>query len=326
MNHVPPAEMVSKLREEDDFLIVGHVDADPDSIGSILGLRRILIALQKKCIAVTPTALPPMLEFLPDAETLLIPSEVPSGSWRSMIVVDCGVERTGDVADWARNASSVINIDHHATNSGTGTHNWVDASFAATTQMIAVLRESIGVDLDSVLATLLYAGLVGDTGSFRFSNTTPEVLRLAADLHEAGVDAQSINSNLYERHSFEYVRLLALVLQSAQSACSGRVVHAEVTAAMRKSVGAPADEGEGIIQYLRLIRNIDVCVLFTETDADYIRVQLRSSPFVDVAAIARSLGGGGHERAAGVKLTGTLDEVRERVIAQIGEALQPLPG
>lgn len=322
MSHHPPGEVVQQLRAEDRFLIVGHIDADPDSIGSVLALRRLLVALNKTCLAVTPTPPPTNLDFLPDREYLITPDQVRVDAWRHLVVVDCGLERTGAVAAWADRAQSIINIDHHATNSGTGSYNWIDASYAATTEMVAALREPLGVPTDSATATLLYAGLVGDTGTFRFSNTTPAVFRLAAELREIGVDVETINSNLYEGYSLQYLRLLALVLQTIQMDASGRVVHAHITETMRRSAGATPDESEGFVQYLRLLRDPEVAVLFSENESGQVRVQLRSDATVDVSAIAGRLGGGGHERAAGVKLMGGLKVVQERVLNEIAAALR----
>lgn len=317
----PPDALVSVLREADRFLIVAHVDPDPDSVGSTLGLWRMLRAMGKECLAVVPTPLPPMLRFLPHVDVLLTPDQVQPGTWDHLVVLDCGVERTGGVAAWAGRAGRIVNIDHHATNQGTGTLNWIDATYAATTEMVAALSESLGVALDLPIATLLYTGLVGDTGWFRFSNTTPEALRLAARLLSCGVDVESINRHLNESHSLEYVKLLALMLGTVTTAYDGRVVYARVTRTMRDAVGASFAEGDGFVQYLKLIRDTDVVVLFDETEAGPVRVQFRSSSSVDVSRIAQSLGGGGHARAAGVRIQGAIDEVEAKVLRVIGESL-----
>lgn len=322
----PPADVVELLRSEDGFLITSHVDADADSVGSTLALRRMLRSLGKSCVAVVPTPLPPLLDFLPDVTHLLVPGQVSDGSWRHLIVLDCGVERTGGVAAWAPQAHRIVNIDHHATNAGTGSHNWVDPSYAATAQMVAALGTALGAAMDKETAELLYAGLVGDTGWFRFSNTTPQVLRLAADLLGQGVDVERINRNLNERHSLAYVRLLGHVLQNVRTSSDGRVVYARVTRAMRDAAGAAPTEGDGFVQYLKMIRDVDVVVLFDEADGETVRVQFRSSPRVDVAAIAQALGGGGHARAAGAKLAGTVDEVEEKVLQTVAARLAGLDG
>ena len=322
MRGVPPDGLIRHLSAADNFVIVGHVDPDPDSIGSTLALGRMLAGLGKRCVPVTPTPIPPLLDFMPGAEALVSAEEVTFTGHEHLIVLDCGLERTGAVSQQAGLARSVVNIDHHATNRGTGTFNWIDTDFAATAEMIAALGRALGAPVDRATATLLYAGLVGDTGWFRFSNTTPEVLRLAASLLEYGVDPDYMNRVMNERRSFAYLLLLGRMLQSVRLACRGRVVVARVTQQMRREVGADQTEGEGYVQYLRLVRDTDVAVLLDETLEGQIRVQLRSSPRVDVAAIARSLGGGGHARAAGVRLEGSIGEVEELVLERVGAALE----
>lgn len=321
MNLQPPADLVRALLDNDAYLIVGHVDTDPDATGSVLALRRVLRARGKTCLAVTPTPLPEQLEFMPDRELLLAPEDVKEDDWKHLIVLDCGIERTGHVAGWASRAGVVINIDHHATNPGTGDYNWIDPRFAATAEMIAALARRLDVSIDRPLATLLYTGLAGDTGSFRFSNTTPRVLRLAADLQEVGIDVETINAHLYERYSLEYLRLLAEVLQTVQTSQDGRIIYGRVTDAMRRKVGASADDSDGFIQYLRLVRDADVAVLCSEIENGMVRVQLRSTAAVDVAAVARQLGGGGHARAAGVKMKGPIAEVERQILAAVTAAL-----
>lgn len=323
---VPPEGVVRQLLTGDRFLIVGHVDPDPDSIGSTLALRRMLVALGKDCIAVTPTPLTPLLGFMPDVEHLTLPERVQPGTWEHLVVLDCGVERTGAIATQSSAAVSIVNIDHHATNPGTGTHNWVDAGYAATAQMIAGLCEPLRAQLDQATATLLYAGLVGDTGWFRFSNTSAAVLQMAATLLKYGVDIESLGRHLYESHSLTYLLLLGHVLQGVRPACGGRVITARVTQAMRSAVGAGQSEGEGFVQYLRLVQGAEVSVLFDELTDGRVRVQLRSSPGVNVAAIAQSLGGGGHTRAAGVRMVGTISDVEERVLGAIDKALKAQVG
>lgn len=321
MSSFPPDALVRQLLEADRFLIVGHIDPDADSIGSTLALNRMLSGLGKHCIPVTPTPLPPLLDFMPGADTLVAAEDVSSADFTHLIVLDCGVERTGTIAELAPSARSIVNIDHHATNSGTGTHNWIDAGFAATAEMIASLGKALDAPMDQETATLLYAGLAGDTGWFRFSNTTPAVLRLASSLLEHGVDPDYVNRAMNERRSLVYLRLLGEMLQSVRVEYGGRVVVARITSEMRRAVGADQTEGDGFVQYLRLVRDADVAVLLDEMPDGRVRVQLRSSPRVDVAKIAQSLGGGGHIRAAGARLEGSVAEVEGIVLEKIGATL-----
>lgn len=317
----PPEALLEVIRRENDFLIVGHIDPDPDSTSSVLAMQRLLRSLGKHAVAVTPDPLPPHVRFLPGSADMLLPDQVEHDAWRNLIVLDCGTERIGKASDFVERAGIIINIDHHGTNSGTGHYNWVDANFAATAQMVYTLFEAFDTAFDVDAATLLYAGLAGDTGTFRFSNTDSHVLRIAAQLVEAGASPTLISQNLYESHSLAYLRLLAQMLSTVKTAFDERVVYARLTEAMRQQAGMRPDEGGGLIQYLRMVQTAEVVFLLEEIGESEVKVQFRSRAAVDVAKLAQSLGGGGHARAAGCRLAVTLDEAEKVVLSRLGAAL-----
>lgn len=317
----PPEALIEALRREDHFLIVGHIDPDPDSTGSVLAMQKLLRALGKHAVAVTPDPLPAQVRFLPGSEEMLVPDQVERGSWRHLIVLDCGTERIGGAQEFTEHAGIIFNIDHHGTNPGTGHYNWVDTQFAATAQMIHALFEAFAIGIDVDAATLLYAGLAGDTGTFRFSNTDSQVLRIAAQLVEAGANPTEISQNLYESHSLAYLRLVANMLDTVKTAFGERVVYARLTEAMRRQAGMQADEGGGLIQYLRMVKSAEIVFLLEEVGETEVKVQFRSRSSIDVSRLAHALGGGGHARAAGCRLTATLDEAEATVLAQISAML-----
>lgn len=322
MSTLPPQNVVEALQAGNHYLLVGHVDPDLDSTGSVLALQRVLDSLGKQSICVTPNPLPEQLSFLPGTHRLMLPSEIGDSRWDHLVVLDCDVQRTGKVADWADQAESIINIDHHATNSNSCTHAWIDSAFAATAHMVAMLADALHVEIDKTTATLLYAGLAGDTGSFRFSNTTPEVLQLAGRLLAAGVDLESLNDQMYNQYSIVSLRLLAKMLDTIQTAADAKVAYACIEQRMLRAVGATPHDTDGFIQYIRMIRGIDVAILFHETDENTVRIQFRSSSNVSVARIAEFFGGGGHERAAGATLQGPIADVKQRVLQHVHRVMQ----
>lgn len=317
----PPEALLDAIRREDDFMIVGHIDPDPDSTGSVLAMQRLLLALGKNTVVVTPDPLPAHVQFLPGSEDMLLPDQVTSESWRHLIVLDCGTERIGNAQPFVERAGIIVNIDHHGTNPGTGHFNWIDTQFAATTQMVYTLFDAFEVGIDADAATLLYTGLAGDTGTFRFSNTDSHVLRMAAHLVEAGADPTRISQNLYESHSLAYLRLVAKMLDTVKTAFDERVVYARLTESMRQQAGMQAGEGGGLIQYLRMVKSAEVVFLLEEVGETEVKVQFRSRSAVDVSRLAHALGGGGHARAAGCRLTATLDEAETTVLSHIGAVL-----
>lgn len=318
---MPPEALIDVIRREDDFLIVGHIDPDPDSTGSVLAMQWLLHGLGKKAIAITPDPLPGHMQFLPGSDGMLLPDEVVPGTWRNLIVLDCGTERIGKARALTDQAGLIINIDHHSTNPGTGHYNWVDSQFAATAQMVHALFDALEVPRDRDAATMIYAGISGDTGTFRFSNTDASVLRIAAELVDAGVDPTQVSENLYESHSLAYLHLIAQVLSTVQTTHDGRVVYARLTRSMRERAGMEADEGGSLIQYLRLVKTAEVIFLLEEIGDTEVKVQFRSRAGIDVSRLAHSLGGGGHARAAGCRLRVTLEEAETRVLAHIGPLL-----
>lgn len=315
------AELATLLRASDRIAVVGHVDPDPDSIGSVLAVYRMCQNLGKQSVAITPDPVPASLHFLPGVAELVRPHEVASLRDYELWILDCGVERIGDLRDLLPGAHFVVNVDHHATNPGTGTYNWVDSSYAACALMVAELAEAAGVAFDQDMATLLYAGLAGDTGTFRFSNTSAKVLHTAAALVESGADPAYIASALYEQRTHGFLKLLGNVLAQAALACDGRVIYATVTDTDRRLAGVTREGSQGIIQFLRMVGDVSAAVLFDQVGPDEVRVQLRSGPKVDVARVAQSLGGGGHPRAAGCRITGDANEAQRQVFEHLSKAL-----
>lgn len=317
----PPQQLLDAIRRGSRFLVIGHIDPDPDSTGSVLAMQRLLGALGKEAVAVTPNPLPPTVRFLPGSDAMLLPEAVDPDSWEDLIVVDCGTERIGAAVSFVPNARTIINIDHHPTNPGSGHCNWINPRFAATAQMVYTLYQELQVSIDRDVALLIYTGLAGDTGTFRYSNTTADVLRIAASLVEKGVRPGEVTEQLYEQHSLGYLRLLRMVFDTIATAYDDRVIYAKLTPRMKETADVRPEEVNGIIQYLRLVRSADVAFLLEEIGDNQVKVQFRSSAAVDVSEVARALGGGGHPRAAGCRLALDLASAERRVLQEIGRAL-----
>ncbi len=301
----------------ESFLISCHIDPDPDCVGSILALDWLLERLGKRAQPVSHDAMLPQWRFLPRIDRVVGPDRVAPGSsatWDSLIAVDCEVQRTGDAAPLADAVREVINIDHHVTNPGSGHVNWVRPEAAAAGEIVYDLIEAYQVPLDADVATLLYAAIMADTGSFRFSNTSARVFEIASRLVRAGARPDVISREIYDTRSWSYVRLLGRVLETLKRSGDGRVAWIRLTKAMLVEEGAREDESEGLIQYPRMIDGVEVAIIFRELDDNRIRVGFRSRESVDVSALAQEFGGGGHARASGCTLSGTLEDVERRVV------------
>lgn len=315
------AAVLGALQAYRRYFIACHVDPDPDCVGSMLAADWLLERLGKEAIPLSHDPMLPQWRFLPRLERVRPANEWIDQQMRpgdALVVVDCDVERTGDAAALADRVECVVNIDHHVTNPGTGHVNLVRPQAAAAGELLFDIIKAAGQPLDREVATLLYAAVMADTGSFRFSNTSARALAIASELVSAGAEPDRIAREIYDTRSWNYVRLLSHALRTLGRSECGRVAWISLTNQMLAESGARRDEAEGLIQYPRMIAGVEVAILFRELepsgDAPAVRVSLRSRERVDVSALAQEFGGGGHERAAGFTLQGTLAEVHERVV------------
>lgn len=317
------AAVVEALQKGERFLVAGHIDPDPDCIGSLLALDWLLDRLGKESQPLSHDPILPQWKFFPRIERIASPErEAPwrHVPWDTLVVVDCEVSRTGAVASWAERVETVINIDHHVTNDGTGHVNLIRPKAAAAGEIVYDLIRAAGVALDANVSTLLYAALMSDTGSFRFSNTTAHVFEIAADLVRHGARPDEISREIYDTRSWSYVRLLGRVLDTLQRSPDGNVAWITLTQQMIREEGAREDESDGFIQYPRMIDGVEVAVFFKETESGKVRVGFRSKERVDVSQLAQEFGGGGHPRAAGCTLERPLADVVQQVTARAVKA------
>jgi phosphoesterase RecJ-like protein len=313
-------EIVAALEGRGPFLLIGHRNPDGDCVGSMLAA---LLWLRTRGAVVTAVAfggVPRRFEFLPGAHDVstVLPRE-PGGS--TAVVFDASTEaRTGAPRGYLSGARLIINIDHHPDNSLFGHLNLVDLSASSASLIVYDLLVAAAGPPERDVATCLYAGIMADTGAFRHGNTDAGSLAAAAYLVRRGADASGIARAVYGERTLDELRLLGMVLASAQTALGGRAAILAVTEAMREAVGTSGDDVEGLASYGRLVAGVRVAVLLRE-EAESVRVSLRSADGTDVNEIAKLLGGGGHAAAAGATLDGPLDAARARVVVAIAAAL-----
>jgi phosphoesterase RecJ-like protein len=314
--------VVDILRAADAVSIACHINPDGDALGSLLGASLGLRKAGKKTYATwgtTPAELPAAYEFLPEADTLVQPATLPPTE--TFLALDCGAaSRLGELERAARAARHLINVDHHPGNDLFGTHNVVVVDASCTAELVTMLLRDLGVELDRAIATCLYVGVVTDTGRFQYSNSSPEVLRLAADLLSYGVPAPAIAQEVFESSPFGYLKLCGRVLERARLYPEERFVYSWVTRADLAETGVAMNETEKLIDLVRATRDADVAALFKEQSDDGFRVSLRSKG-PSVGAIARSGGGGGHELAAGFTahdVDGAVESIRRALRARAG--------
>jgi phosphoesterase RecJ-like protein len=312
---VSPAleRVITALRDGDRWLITGHAHIDGDCLGSMLAVEWLLAKLGKKAFCVAPDELPRCLTFLPGADRLVKVDEI-AEPFERVVVVDSELERTGPVYDLIKD-KVIVNIDHHQSNVHGPGIRWVDPSAAATGELIFHLIEGMGFDPDEDCATCLYTALMSDTGGFRFSNTSADTLAIASRLVQQGASPAGIAEALYEERPFPYFILLGHVLSSISLDPSGRLAWSVLPGELIASQAIHPADLDGFVHYLRMIKGVEIAILFQGTLEGEVKVSLRSRKTVNVADLAAKLGGGGHPRAAGCTLSGSLDEIIPKVTA-----------
>lgn len=318
-------EAAAFIRSKQRVAILSHVNPDADAIGSVLGLTLGIRDLGKRADSVLADRIPDYARFLKGAES--IRAELPDDLDALILVDAAGIDRVGSLYfDHAERFSSlpILNVDHHRTNPLFGTVNYVDPHASSTSELVYRLLAAVEVSPPVEAAEALLFGIVGDTGSFRNGATTPGSLETAAHLVELGGDVQRIAFQLFECKTFAAARLWGLIVSTIELDARRQIVLAWMSQEMLRTTGATADEAEGVAEYLRGISEAEVVMLMKETPEGEIRVSMRSRPAVDVSAIAKALGGGGHRQAAGCTLPGPVSAARDMLITTY-DALNP-PG
>jgi phosphoesterase RecJ-like protein len=304
------------IREHDAFVTVTHENPDGDALGSLLATTIALRELGKDVVMYLSGNAPTPAEYgFLDLSTLV--RELPADlEQRVLMALDCAnQQRIGPDPAIIERANVVLNVDHHHDNSRFGDVNLIVDDASSTAEIVRDLLSLLDVPLTPDVAEALYVALVTDTGRFQYSNTTPKALRLAADLVEAGADVHGIFRLVYETVQFAKLKLLARALDRAAAYDGGRLVVSYLLKNDFAEVGAEEPYSEGIIDYLRSVEGSEMVALIREpprADGPARRISLRSSrDEVDVSAVARAAGGGGHRQAAGFSSDLEIDEIVE---------------
>lgn len=315
----PLATIADAMLRHDSFVITCHVDPDPDCLGSMLALEWGLSRLGKRVTMVSPDSVGDEGRFLPGVDRVRQP---PAPEADALVVVDCEPARTGSVRKQLSQYAYVYNIDHHVTNTGEGTIHFIDPQAAATGEIIfRLLTDYWQLSPDAIVATNLYAALMTDTGSFRFSNTTAATLHIAAQLVAAGARPDEIAAQAYEYTSWNALQLLKLSLNTVDRSADGRIAWIIVTRDMLQAAGAVDDDAAGFVQYPRSIAGVDVALMLRELSDGQTRISLRSRGAADVSVVASVFGGGGHPGASGCTINAPIPEALDKVIAEVVKVL-----
>jgi phosphoesterase RecJ-like protein len=308
-------KLTDLIGAKQSFIVTSHVAPDGDAIGCELAILSVLRRLGKSVKVVSEDGVPGNFAFLDGSSDVVRNAGTPADV--GIVVDSSGLDRVGRVGEVIAGCSTIVNIDHHRSNSYFGTLNLVDTSAGATAEIVYDLLKMLAHPLTAGEAEALFSGIMSDTGCFRFPTTTAKTLRVAAELLDLGAKPYHIASEIFWNRSVSSLKLLSEALATIETTDDGRVATMDVTRAMMEDSGTDHFDTEGFANYPRLIGGVLVGVLLRELDDGHFRVSLRSKESVDVNEIARAFGGGGHQTAAGFRIKGDITEVKQKIRREI---------
>jgi phosphoesterase RecJ-like protein len=314
------AHIAEEIRQRQRFVLSSHIRPDGDAIGSQLAMAYALWQMGKDVRLVNGDAPPGPLSVFPGVSRIEVATRIDDPG-DAVIVMECGdLSRTG-VEGFQR--GFVINIDHHLGNTNYGAINWFEAGAAACGEMVFDLVQELGLPLTLEIATHIYIAILTDTGSFHYSSISPRTFDICRQCMEAGIDPPAIARAVFDSNSLGRLKLFAAVLSKMELDVSGRVATLYVDQKLARECGGTYEDTEGLVNQPLTVKEIEAVAFFKEAGPDDWRVSMRSKGGVDVNAIAKEYGGGGHKNASGCSATGTLSDLKrlfERKLQQQVEA------
>ena len=322
MNNTP-MELKQIIARCNNLLIISHILPDGDNIGSVIAMMLFLKGEGKTVTAVVNGEMPPYYRFLEGASSLVPEKDLVRRAYDGVICLDMSDrERGGKVWEKIGGDPILLNIDHHVSNDGFGDYNYVVSDASSTAEIVTFLFDEWRVKMNKAMAEALYTGMVTDSGSFTYSSTSAQTMRMAALLLEEKPDLEAIRENVLENVSFLRKKLLAAVLNHAELACGGKLCFAAISYDEICALQVKGPDFECIIDHLIGITDVEYAVFFREIEPETVKVGFRGRGKNDVTVVASLFGGGGHKAAAGCTCFGPLTEVTEDVIAAVARYLE----
>ena len=297
--------IVDAIRRRRRFVVTSHARPDGDAVGSSLAMAYALRHMGKDVRVVSRDPVPPQFETCPGVNDIIVTDRVEDPG-DAVIVMECGDLSRPGITGLER--GYVINIDHHPGNAMYGALNWFDLSAAACGEMVFDLIQALDVPVTREIATHVYVAVLTDTGSFHYSNITPRTFEVARQCTAAGINPAAIARAVYDSNKIGRLKLFRAVLNGMQLDATERVATLFVTREMAAASGATYEDTEGLVNFPLSAREVQAVVFFKENGTDDWRISLRSKGEIDVNAVAKEFGGGGHKNASGCSVHGTLEQ------------------
>lgn len=313
-------EIIRKIKESNKIAILSHIMPDGDSLGSSLALCNALNSAGKKSRFILDDTPPLKYRFLKNYDKIERPGDYES--FDIVIVIDCGDEERLGAAKKYLTDNFIINIDHHISNNGFGNLNMVDTNAAAAGEIVYQIIKIMDLTMDKEISECLYTAIVTDTGQFQYSNTTSVTHQIAGDLLNNGVNAPEMYERIYQSNSKEKLLLTKEVLNTLEFFNNDSISCISLSKKQMEAVNAKEEDSDGLINLARDIEGVETAVFLRELDENKIKVGFRSKRIVDVSKIAERFGGGGHKRASGCTVCGTLEQVKSDIIEAVAKEIR----
>jgi len=314
------------IKKYNNFLITAHTNLEGDALGSELAFYALIRKLGKQGIILNEDSIPYGHDFLPGIKRIRKLDCCSSYiKFDCLVVLDCAdLKRTGDVWRLNKDSKPILNIDHHISNQGFGDVHWVDAHASSCSEMVYRIYKQMRLPISKPEAIAMYTGMMTDTGSFRYSNTTSFTHQAVAELLKFDINVPLIYRYVYENLALEEAKLLIKLLPKIDFSAQGKIAYFKLKRGMLKDGAISMDLGDQLLSFARAIKGVEVVVLFKESlkARDQVRINLRSHGKVDVNKIAAIFGGGGHKTAAGCTSHGDINQVVKNVLASIHQDLK----
>ncbi|MFA6357653.1 MAG: bifunctional oligoribonuclease/PAP phosphatase NrnA [Candidatus Omnitrophota bacterium] len=318
-------EVCAAIKKYNKFLITAHTSPEGDALGSELGFYSLIKSLGKEGTIINEDKVPYGYDFLCGNKPIqLLSRESQSVKFDCFVALDCAdLKRTGEVYKLNKFNQPILNIDHHISNQKFGDINWVDPQASSCSEMVFKLYKKLNQKIDKDSALALYTGMMTDTGSFRYSNTSSFTLKAVSELLKLGVNVKEVYRNTYENIPINDIKLLLKLLPKIKFYYKSKIASFKISDELMKAGKPSVDIADLLLSFGRSIKGVEVVVIFKENlgNKNEVRINLRSQGKADVNKIAAFFGGGGHKSASGCTLTGNIEKIEKIVIAKIQRVL-----
>jgi len=314
-------DILEKIKQADTIAIMAHETPDGDAIGSCLAMNAALKKLGKNPDVII-REVPKVFDFMPGRNEIKKDTNVEK--YDLAISLDCADLKRVDGSEYFENAKETIVIDHHGTNTMFGDINFINPASPACCQILIGMFQYFNIEIDKELGTCILTGIITDTGGFKYAGVTPETFEFTAELLEKGVNVAKIYKKVMDTKTKAYFELMKKITNRMEFLYDGKIAFTYLNNQDMKEANAEPGDHEGLVNIGRDIEGVEVSIFIRqkENDENTYKISMRSNEYVNVSDICMAFGGGGHERAAGALIEGTVEEIKEKIVKETAKKLK----